>query len=448
MKKTNKNIKTKGTKKGPKKIKRAKNTTKTKRAGIKKGGLFIKKGTYGSVYSKPRMLCKGETLDTLGINSEVSKLFEYDSKAISEITNTNELKDLNLPDLEKYAIIPKRMCDIDRDSLRENPYNTDEWKQNKNGQYNSSVLNDTIVDVPTEIKVTDEDDEIYIKAYNKLIISDEGGDDLYEIIKKIQTYNDFKSFLQKLTSIGKGIQLLQNNGLIHGDIKVENCIEHEDTFKIIDLSDVRKISTTKYPAAMPTAFGYHIWPITAFYTYLFERNVNFNNINDINAIITVEQIEQNYNERMKYNNGSIDYVKSLFFSAFNVSGVGYTVEQMKKIVNFKMNLLLQKDTTVKNNQLQRIIPVFNEMFIKTFNDINEFKMDLFKRIDIYSFGIMILGCISQYLNYAAQKPMDDNKRENIIKLYEIAYKCCYQEERVANIDTIISNYETLVNSMM
>jgi serine/threonine protein kinase len=444
MKKTNKNIKTNGTKKGPKKIKRAKNTTKTKRAGIKKGGLFIKKGTYGSVYSKPRMLCQGETIDTQGINSEVSKIFEDDYAAISEITNTNKLNSLGLPDLEKYAIIPKKICDIDRDSLNETPYNTEEWKQNKNGQYNSSVLNDTI-DVPTEIKVTDEDDEIigYIKAYNKLIISDEGGDDLYEIIKKIQTYNDFKSFLQKLTSIGKGIQLLQNNGLIHGDIKVENCIEHEDTFKIIDLSDVRKISTTKDPAAMPTAFGYHIWPITAFYTYLFERNVDFNNINDIHAIITVEQIIKNYNKKKKYNNDSIQYVKSLFYFAFNVSDVGYTVEQMEKIANFKMNLLVQKDT-----QLQRIIPVFNEMFINTFKDIDEFKMDLFKRIDIYSFGIMILDCIRKYLSLSdAQKQMDDSKRENIIKLYEIVFDCCYQKKRVADIDTIISNYETLVNSM-
>jgi serine/threonine protein kinase len=447
MKKTNKNIKTKGTKKGPKKIKRAKNTTKTKRAGIKKGGLFIKKGTYGSVYSKPRMLCQGETIDTQGINSEVSKIFEDDDAAISEITNTNKLNSLGLPDLEKYAIIPKKICDIDRNSLNETPYNTEKWKQNKNGQYNSSVLNDTI-DVPTEIRVTDDKEEFigYIKAYNKLIISDEGGDDLYEIIKKIQNYDDFKSFLQKLTSIGKGIQLLQNNGLIHGDIKVENCIEHEDTFKIIDLSDVRNIKTTKNPAAMPIAFGYNIWPITAFYTYLFHKGVVFKNMNDINMIITEEQIEENYTKKKVFNDDARIYLFEFFSNAFKIhGGVGYTPTQIEKIAKIRNTLQSQK--IVKYDQLERIIIHFNKIFTNAFNDIDEFKMDLFKRIDIYSFGIMILYCIKQYLNSARNPTRNESVNEKIVKLYEIVFDCCYQKERVADINIIIETYKDIVNSM-
>lgn len=446
MKKTNKNIKTKGTKKGPKKIKRAKNTTKTKRAGIKKGGLFIKRGTYGSVYSKPRMLCQGENIDTQGINSEVSKIFEDDDDAISEITNTNKLNSLGLPDLEKYAIIPKKICDIDRNSLEEIPYNTEEWKQNKYGEYNSSVLND-IVDVPTKIPVTDEDDKIigYMQAYNKLIISDEGGDDLYEIIKKIQTYNDFKSFLQKLTSIGKGIQLLQNNGLIHGDIKVENCIEHEDTFKIIDLSDVRNIETTRNSAAMPIAFCYNIWPITAFYTYLFHEGVVFENMNDINMIITEEQIQENYTKRQVFNDDAIKFLFKFFSNAFKIDGVGYTPRQIEIIA--KIRNALQSQKIVKYDQLKRIIIDFNEIFTRTFNDIGEFKMDLFKRIDIYSFGIMILYCIRQYLNSARNPTRSASVNEKIVKLYEIVFVCCYQKERVADINIIIDYYKGIVNSM-
>ena len=433
-------------------LKNKKRKTKKVRKNMKRGGEYIDSGTYGAVYANPRMLCEDEELDTPGIYDEVSKIFQYDESAEKENSNVEKLKTFLqergiLEEFKKYAIIPERICNLNRGSLINPPYNTDEWKKNKKGNYNSTFLNENIKNVPTEIPVIGKDGKIinYKSGYNKLIISDEGGDDLYEIIKNIKNYQDFKSFLHKLTTIGKGILILQNNDLIHGDIKVENCIEHEDTFKIIDLSDVRKIRTTKDPAAMPTAFGYHIWPITAFYTYLFEKKVVFNNINDIDAIITVEQIIENYNKRKEYNDDSINYVKSLFYFAFNVSDVvGYTVEQKKKIAYFKMHLIGQKDT-VKYEQLERIIIHFNKIFTSTFNDIGEFKMDLFKRIDIYSFGIMILYCIRQYLILSDE--MDDIKRENIIKLYEIVFDCCYQKERVANIDKIISNYEILVNSM-
>lgn len=401
------------------------------------------------------MLCEGEELDTPGIYDEVSKIFQDDESAEKENNNVEKLKTFLqergiLEEFKKYAIIPQRICNLNRGSLINPPYNTDEWKKNKINEY-YSILNPDTPDVPRTIEIINDQNQIVdIPVYNKIIISEKGGNDLHKIIRQIITYDQFKDFLQKLTSIGEGIQLLQNNGLIHGDIKDKNCLEHNGRFKIIDLSDIREISTTKDPLAMPTAFGYHIWPITAFYTYLFDKEINFNNINDMNQIINFNNIienffEGNYND---FNTDCIKYSKALFNNAFETSNLGYTQQQLEEIKQMKDNLINQKTGFVKknyNNLMIDTIPTFNEMFTTTFKDIDEFKMDLFKRIDIYSFGIMILESINKYLKSAL--PMTDNTRETIMNLYVIAYKCCYQEERVADINIIIELYKNTVNSM-
>ena len=446
MKNTKKHLKNK--KNNSKRTKRTKKQTKK---NIKKGGEYISEGTYGKVYANPRLLCEDETLMTPGIENEVSKIFESDYDANSEFNNINELNIFLrnrgiLEELEKYAIIPKKICNINRDSLGP-PYNTNEWMQNKSRRYNSTIFNPNINTIlPTTTKILNNyNEEIDIPAYNKLIISDKGGNDLSEIIRNITSYDNLKVFLQKLFSIGKGIQLLQNNGLIHGDIKDVNCIEHNGTFKLIDLSDIREISTTEDPAAMPHSFGYHIWPITAFYTYLFKKRTVFNNITDINTIITEQRIKINFNagnEDDEFNTTGLVYSKFLFERAFDTTGKGYTPEQNGIINEIQNNLIDQKPSY---RDLGQFVAGFNNIFTTEFTDINEFKMDLFKRIDIYSFGIIILQCIKKYL--AVETTMNKNKREKMVELYIIVNKCCYQSNRVADINEIVVLYEDIVNTM-
>jgi len=440
MKKTNKNTKNKQKIK-KNKTKRTKNTKKS-RKNVKKGGEYIDEGTFGKIYANPRLLCKGEDLSTSNIYDEVSKIFQYDRDAIDENNNIENLKKHGiLEELEKYAIIPKKMCDVNRAVLMEPPYSDESWKKNKNSQYNGKIFNGKYATLPNT------------EEYNKLIISDKGGDNLQKIMEEIETYDDFTSFLKKLTSIGEGIRLLQENGFIHGDIKDKNCLEHNGTFKIIDLSDVREISNTRDPAAMPTAFGYHIWPITAFYTYLFAENVEFNNIEEINDIITLKQIKKNFYKGNddNYNVDAISYVKVLFNCAFRTENIRYTEDQYEMINQIKKDLMLQKTTFIDfiddNEVLLEIIEYFNQMFIDKFKDINEFKMDLFKRIDVYSFGIMILQCICQYLDINNNKIEDPVFCEKMIKLYGIVYKCCYQMKKVADINEIIYLYREVVDTM-
>jgi hypothetical protein len=118
------------------------------------------------------------------------------------------------------------------------------------------------------------------------------------------------------------------------------------------------------------------------------------------------------------------------------------------IEEIKVSLIDQK---ILNNidVLRSIIQKFNKMFISEFKDIAEFKLDLFKRIDIYSFGIIILQCIEKFLksDYSIRLRNNEDFCKKMIELYRIVGQCCDQKERVADINEIIDGYSAVVNTM-
>jgi hypothetical protein len=159
-------------------LKNKKRKTKKVRKNMKKGGEYIDSGSYGAVYANPRLLCQGENGMTPNINDEVSKIFEDDESAEKENNNVEKLKTFLqergiLEEFKNYAIIPERICNLNRASLIEPPYNTDEWKKNKINEYYYSILNEDIPGIPRTIKIINDQKQIIdIPAYNKLIISD------------------------------------------------------------------------------------------------------------------------------------------------------------------------------------------------------------------------------------------------------------------------------------
>jgi hypothetical protein len=68
-------------------IKNRKTSKKSNKRASKKrvrkmvGGKFFGKGTFGTVYGEPRMLCEGETSKTPNIENEVSKIYEEEKDA-------------------------------------------------------------------------------------------------------------------------------------------------------------------------------------------------------------------------------------------------------------------------------------------------------------------------------------------------------------------------------
>ena len=47
----------------------------------------------------------------------------------------------------------------------------------------------------------------------------------------------------KILNIAKGLEMMHNKGIVHGDFKPENCIEIDNTYKIIDMDTSTYIKT-------------------------------------------------------------------------------------------------------------------------------------------------------------------------------------------------------------
>lgn len=102
-----------------------------------------------------------------------------------------------------------------------------------------------------------------------------------------------------------------------------------------------------------------------------------------------------------------------------------------------------KDKNVYLRQSQSSITkqlsTFNTFFAG--NAREQIKIDLFKRCDIYSFGMMVLMCIKSATGII--KGSFIKKTETLLqKLFEFVQMCCYQQSTVMNIDTLVSFWKT------
>ena len=87
---------------------------------------------------------------------------------------------------------------------------------------------------------------------------------------------------------------------------------------------------------------------------------------------------------------------------------------------------------------------FNTIFT-SFESEEEMKLDLFKRIDIYSFGIMVLCVIKQYIVLIRKsKSVTYAKLDYIHELYIFVNICCNQREHVVNINDLVILYDGIL----
>jgi len=417
------------------------------------GGKLFGKGTFGTVYGEPRMLCEGETSKTPNIENEVSKIYEEDKDAEEEMKVNERLltkmSEEDLTELKKYSVLPKKQCDLNVSYVDRPPYRRMDWRMT-DGNIGAE-----------EIFISERSER---NGYNKMVIFDKGGEELGKIFSKIKSEKSFKDCLIKLISIGKGIQILQNAGFIHGDIKDSNSIEENGTFKLIDMADVREISTSNDSKAMPTAFGYYTWPSISSYTLFFDKRTPRTPA-DIN--MTPRILGNLYKEQKQYNEVMYkDYITSYLIFPFQIKTVnGFTMTQLMEINKLVKDLYLQKalgatkkpisidsynefvqklsDPSIADNDVSDFLDKYNTIF-QGFATVSEAKMDLFKRIDIYSFGMLILLCVGSYLKHKNKSLIDEEIRELMMKLYAFVYKCCNQTERVVDINEIIDEYQSIV----
>ena len=427
-----------------------------KRARKMVGGKLFGKGTFGTVYGEPRLLCINETSQTPNIHNEVSKIYRDDEDADEEMKVTarlsRKMSEAELTELKKYSVLPKKQCNLNINTLKRHPYKTADWRRGSRGETGAEEIFSN--------------DESRRTEYNKLVIFDKGGDDLGIIFSKINSEQMFKDCLTKIISLGKGIQILQNAGFIHGDIKEINTIEENGTFKLIDMADVREISTTKDSKAMPTAFGYYTWPSISSYAFFFD-NKTPRTPADIN--MTPKLLGYLYKEYDEYNESMYKtYLRAYLTAPFKIrTANGFTAEQVETTDRLLLDLYLQKtcgatkegintpesyeqfvqklsNPAIADNGVPAFLDKYNRIF-QSFGTVGEAKDDLFKRIDIYSFGMIILFCVGSYLKYKRTSVIDEEYRDLMMKLYNFVYKCCNQTERVADINELIAEYQGILN---
>lgn len=444
-----------------------------KKRRIKKqhGGEFLGEGAFGAVYGNPRLQCKDET-DKDDFDNTVSKIFKKDDEedAKSEINVLTRLEQhMNYYDVKelrkKYALLPIKKCKIDEKSLANEPYKTDAWK--------IRTQNDKIVRSKHFFK----DANSTVEHDASLVIYDKGGDNLSTVFKTLQNstnINEFYQVLIKLTNILEAIQILQKNDFIHGDIKPGNCIVDKDgNYRLIDMADMNYISSPAYKGKnMPTAFMYFAWPSTVLYSYFFRYPVHKDNK------ININQFKSRFNG---FNNSDFDFNIEQFhwitqyFSVFdsfpdiefdgNTNGYYKDILVKQKTFGINENEELFSESNIEN--IKTHLSEFNEFFAEPRPDL---KLDLFKRCDIYSFGIMILVCIGNAKKILelsmieetetslSEFRMIENAQTNLLEfsviektqtlltnLFKFVWMCCYQDEKVRDINELVAFWkETIV----
>lgn len=426
---------------------------KTKRR-IKKqhGGEFLGEGAFGAVYGNPRLQCKDET-DKDDFDNTVSKIFKKDDEedAKSEFAVLARLEQhMDSYDVEelrkKYALLPIKKCKIDEKSLANEPYNTDAWK--------IRTQNDKIVRSKHFFK----DANSTVEHGASLVIYDKGGDNLSTVFKTLQNatnINEFYQVLIKLTNILEAIQILQKNDFIHGDIKPGNCIVDKDgNYRLIDMADMNYISSPAYKGKnMPTAFMYFAWPSTVLYSFLFKYDSFEGNE------LTYKQFEHMFNLSLGFNMEQFRWIKE-YFLAFD--RFPYVEIDEQKISHYK-NILVQQKTFgindivlmdfYKNQEDEKLKMQFGELDIEnikthlsefnkffaesSFNSRLDLKLDLFKRCDIYSFGIMVLACIEN-AKKILKSSMIEKTQTLLTNLFKFVWMSCYQDKKVRDINELVA----------
>ncbi len=366
---------------------KTKKTLRKNKGGAPPGINFIGQGTYGCTYS-PAIKCLGEKQNHIDINS-VSKLMT-NSNAYNELNETIILDLLNYDKEYKYHLPSPKMC---TPNIKPSVF-----LNNKTNEFNIKPLNlpsnsDDYYDIGefSECKIK----KIEEPGNQSILIYQNGGldfDNLYSN-KLFHPSNVFKS--EGLLNILKGLIELHKIGLIHLDIKGANIVtgiftgkEHSTVnFKIID-------------------FG--------LLSFIGEKEINIDNP-DYLKIIDSKDILAGPHKKIRTTPISNEYVFYPLYNFLFTINKSTSKEDLKTIIDGKINWLKPKKkserkwyslfildfyktfkvskTSVMTKQLYTMFYILKHLRNKKPKNLDDYYKKnyiLIKKIDYYSFGVMLL----------------------------------------------------------
>ena len=428
------------------------------------GGRFVNAGSEGVLYDQPRPPCIGEKINQINY-SEIGKLFPDNDKGSSnadiEIFASNILLDIT-DTASQYFVMTVKKCKINKELFITDEAYKGNWRTNSEGYFNNSILTNDDIDLPPN--------------WNDMVVYPLGEMDLFDILSQGITFDDFNSILKMFKNVLNGVKLLQDNdnNLFYGDFSIENILLIDGTLKIADIGNIQEINQHTNMKSLPYFYYNYMHPSIAALTYWFLPKPEPNPEPQLNQItLSIPILKSLYDdsyskfgiiEEKNFDNIN-DKLRSRFIDAFKgvTKEKGFDDKQVRTVIAIKTELLKQKLFNIKNVSLSFknfILFLKNEAsqvemevvdnkylykeYYKSFTDIEKLKIDLLKRIDLYSIGIIILNIINSYIVSNPDKIMF---HDLIIKLYRVVFLCCNQMNPLCDINKIIETYNYIIDEM-
>ena len=240
-----------------------------------KGGTIKGSGTYGIIIN-PSVKCEKEEYSNK--SDYVSKIV-YSNDLYSEFTQIISVDYLNIKNIDpsfRHFIYPFETCEIQDISA-------DDIRNIKSHIISKDINSEIYVEHYVSLPSTKEAFLNYLNTYFKNIIMPIASFDLQNRakLKTLSIEQIFNGFIDLI----RGLKIMNNNGIVHRDIKPPNIVFSNNTFKFIDFGLAYKVDKSKFDSIQRT--GYRYWPIDYRLLYELERlrtgkQTVLSNISEIN----------------------------------------------------------------------------------------------------------------------------------------------------------------------
>lgn len=195
---------------------------------------YIASGTYGAVYGSPRLPCIGETYEEIKDLKQISKVFfeKHDFMIEAEVIQRLQeyLKEEQIENLKRFFILPIDVGLINY-SLPVEFYQTD-WLGSGPLIWKDFKLYDRTSGLIGLYQIVQEKGDCSLKQYFEKH---------FRQTNITETIMCLCNCMNKFQNLAVGLSTLHKHEFVHMDIKLQNCVVINDTFKFIDNGEIYHI---------------------------------------------------------------------------------------------------------------------------------------------------------------------------------------------------------------